>query len=109
MNQGFALYNYIHRNVKNKYLTKMCFFIISDLLTKYDKLVLKRMTKNPERRDMKIKPGYSDIEVEFTEKGDLEIRVPRYFDLYYGFVRRIINNSISKWFIECKVKGTVIR
>lgn len=109
MNQGFALYNYIKKEVGNKYISKLCFIIVNDLVTKYNKLVNKRLKKNPTRSDMNLNPSPIDIIIRVNNNNDLEIKIPKYFELYYGFARRVVNNAVSKWFIECKIQGTVIK
>ena len=109
MNKGFALYNYIKKETKNKYLTKLCFIITNDLMVKYQKLVSRRLKKSPGRNDMNLNPSPIDIIIAFNDNKDLQIKIPKYFELYRGFVKRNVNNSISKWMIECKIQGTVIR
>lgn len=109
MNQGFALYNYIRKEVKNTLLSKLCFHIINDVMSSYNRLVAKRLKKDPKRNDMNLNPNPTDVKLFFDEKGDLQLVFPGYYELYYGFIKKNVNSSITKWIIRCGIQGAVIR
>lgn len=84
--------------------------IIQNILKRYNNYSDLRIVIRKSRNIVSTKRNLKESDILASLNNEtLEIKVPKYVELYPGLIKKSVNDAITEWFIQKKLKGAVIR